>query len=71
MHKYSLYKARKVGTPDPKNYTCKIEDTLEGKPWYIVEGALTYSVLERCDLVYYGQNKTYERCMDEIGGLGK
>ena len=71
MRKYSLYRARRANDPSPKNYTCKIEDALERIPWYIVEGALTYSELERCDLVYYGQNMTYERCMNEIRGLGK
>lgn len=71
MRKYSLYKARKANTPDPENYACKIGDALERKPWYIVEGALTYSEMERCDLVYHGHNMTYERCVAEIGRLGK
>lgn len=69
MRKYSLYKSRKVNTPNPENYAGKIEDALEKKPWYIVEGTLTYSELERCDLIYHGHNMTYERCMAEIERL--
>lgn len=71
MRKYSLYKARKVNTPNPTKFACKIEDALEKKPWYIVLGALTYSELERCDLIYHGHNMTYDRCMVEIERLRK
>ena len=69
MRKYSLYKARKVNAPNPENYACKIEDALEKKPWYLIAETSPDFDADSNDLIYYGHNMTYERCIAEIERL--
>ena len=64
MRKYSLYATRKSSNPYPHIFAKVVCDARTS--WIIVEGVLTYSELERCDLIYYGHNMTYERCMAAI-----
>ena len=67
MRRYALYATRKTSNPYPREFVKVVCDARTS--WIIVEGALTYSELERCDLVYHGHNMTYERCMAEIERL--
>ena len=67
MRKYSLYTTRKTSNPYPHSFVKVVCDARTS--WIIVEGTLSYSELERCDVVYHGHNMTYERCMAEIERL--
>ena len=64
MRRYSLYTTRKTSTPYPREFVKVVCDARTS--WIIVSGVLSYSELERCDLIYCGHNMTYERCVAEI-----